>query len=82
MANERHAVAFVFGAALGGAIGAVYGLLNAPRAGIETRVELTERWHDVEQRTAEELADLESDVRDRIATEWSPKGSFERPARA
>ena len=42
------------GAAIGGAIGAVVGLLNAPRPGIETRTDLTERWHDVEERTAEE----------------------------
>ncbi len=82
MARERHAVAFVLGAAVGGAIGAIYGLLNAPRAGMETRLDLTERWHDVEQRTAREIADLESDVRDRIATEWAPRGGFEKPVRA
>ena len=82
MARERHAVAFVLGAAVGGAIGAIYGLLNAPRAGIETRIDLTERWHDVEQRTAQEIAGLESDVRDRIASEWAPRGGIERPARA
>jgi gas vesicle protein len=82
MARERHAVAFVLGAAIGGAIGAVYGLLHAPRAGIETRIDLTERWHDVEERTAHEIADLEAGVRDRIASEWAPRGGFERSARA
>ena len=63
MARERHAVAFVLGAAIGGAIGAVYGLLHAPRTGIETRIDLTERWHDVEERTAHEIADLQWDFR-------------------
>jgi gas vesicle protein len=82
VARERHAVAFVVGAALGGAIGAVYGLLNAPRPGFETRIDLTERWHDVEERTAHEIANLESEVRDRIPAEWSPSGGFERPVRA
>ncbi len=82
MAGERHAVAFVVGAAVGGAIGAVYGLLNAPRPGIETRVELTERWHDVEERTAEEVATVEAGMRDRLATEWLPRSRYEGPARA
>jgi gas vesicle protein len=82
MAKERHALAFVIGAAIGGAIGAVYGLMNAPRPGIDTRINLTERWHDVEERTAQEIANLESEVRDRIATEWSPQSRFGDPARA
>ena len=72
MAKERHPVAFVLGAAIGGAIGAVFGLMNAPRPGSETRAGLTERWHDVEERTAEGIANLETGVRDRIAPEWSP----------
>ncbi len=67
MARERHTVAFVVGAALGGAVGAVFGLLNAPRPGADTRADLAERWHDVEERTAQEIANLETEVRDRIA---------------
>jgi gas vesicle protein len=82
MAKERHAVAFVMGAAIGGAIGAIYGLMNAPRPGNDTRISLTERWHDVEERTAQEIANLETEVRDRIASEWSPQGHFGDPARA
>ena len=66
MARERHTVAFVVGAALGGAVGAVVGLMNAPRPGLETRAELTERWHDVEERAAQEIANLETEVRDRV----------------
>jgi gas vesicle protein len=77
MTNERHTVAFVIGAALGGAVGAVYGLLNAPRPGADTRASLTERWHDVGERTAEEIGNLETEVRDRIAPEWSPKGRID-----
>lgn len=82
MAKERHAVAFVVGAAIGGAIGAVYGLMNAPRPGIQTRADLTERWHDVEQRTAQEIANLETEVRDRVPAEWSPQGRFSEPSHA
>lgn len=76
MAKDRHTVAFVIGAALGGAVGAVYGLLHAPRPGVETRADLTERWHDVEERTAQEIANLESEVRDRLdtATDAAPHG--------
>lgn len=66
MAKERHPVAFMLGAAVGGAIGAVFGLLNAPRPGEETRLSLTERWHDVEERTAEGIAQVETEVRERV----------------
>jgi gas vesicle protein len=74
MARERNTVAFVIGAAVGGAIGAIYGLMNAPRPGVDTRANLTERWHDVEERAAEEFANLESEVRDRFAADSPPRG--------
>ena len=74
MARERHTVAFVVGAALGGAIGAVVGLMNAPRPGAETRADLTERWHDVEERAAQEIANLETEARDRVAPETPAHG--------
>jgi gas vesicle protein len=77
MAKERHTVAFVVGAALGGAIGAVFGLMNAPRPGAQTRADLTERLHDVGERTAHEIANLESEVRDRVAPEWSSHGRID-----
>jgi gas vesicle protein len=76
MAKERHTVAFVLGAALGGAIGAVVGLMNAPRPGAATRAELTERWHDVEERAAQEIANLETEVRDRVAPETPTHGGL------
>jgi gas vesicle protein len=86
MVKERHTIAFVVGAALGGAIGAVYGLMKAPRAGAQTRAELTERWHDVGERSAQEIANLETEVRDRVAPEWSLHGRIDvrhdSPARA
>ena len=77
MAKERHTVAFVVGAALGGAVGAIYGLMNAPRPGAQTRADLTERWHDVGERTAQEIANLETEVRDRVAPEWSSHGRID-----
>ncbi len=76
MAKERHTVAFVVGAALGGAIGAIYGLMNAPRPGADTRADLTERWHDVEERTAQEIAELETDVRERFAPDSPAQGGI------
>ncbi len=66
MAKERHPVAFLLGAAVGGAVGAVYGLLNAPRAGTETRSGLTERWHEIEDRTEQSIAEIESQVNERV----------------
>jgi gas vesicle protein len=76
MARERHTVAFVLGAALGGAAGAVFGLMNAPRPGADTRADLTERWHDVEERAAQEIANLETEVRDRVAPEEPARGGL------
>lgn len=76
MAKERHTVAFVVGAAIGGIVGALYGLFNAPRPGDATRADLTERWHDVEERTAQEIAHFEDEVRDRIPSEWAPGGDI------
>lgn len=72
MAKERHSTAFLVGAILGGAVGAVVGLMKAPRPGAETRFDLSERWHDVEELAAEELVNIESEVRDRLASEWTP----------
>jgi hypothetical protein len=66
MAREGHPTAFILGAALGGALGAVYGLLNAPRPGPQTRAALTERWHDVEERAAEQIAQVETELRERV----------------
>jgi gas vesicle protein len=67
MAKERHPVAFLLGAAIGGAVGAVYGLLNAPRAGIETRADVTERWHQLEDQTEQSVAEIETQVTERVS---------------
>jgi gas vesicle protein len=74
MAKERHTVAFLVGAALGGAAGAIYGLLHAPRPGEVTIAELTERWHEIEDRAAEEIAVVESEVRERVGFDRPPAG--------
>ena len=66
MAKERHPVAFLLGAAVGGAVGAIYGLMNAPRAGVETRAGLTERWHEIEDRTEQGIVEMESEVNTRV----------------
>ncbi len=71
--QEDHSVAFVVGALIGGTVGAIFGLMKAPRPGVETRFDLTERWHDVEELAAEELVNIESEVRDRLASEWAPR---------
>jgi hypothetical protein len=53
---------------------------------VQTRADLTERWHDVGERTAQEIANLETEVRDRVAPEWSSHGRIDvrldNPARA
>ena len=72
MAKERHRTAFVVGAILGGAVGAVLGLMKAPSSGAETRFDIGERWHDVEELAAEELVNIETEVRDRLPSEWTP----------
>lgn len=72
MAKEEHSTAFLVGAILGGAVGAVLGLMKAQRPGAETRFDLSERWHDVEELAAEELVNIETEVRDRLASEWTP----------
>jgi gas vesicle protein len=66
MAKERHPVAFLLGAALGGACGAVYGLLNAPRAGAKTRADLTERWHQIEDQAERGIVEIETQVNERV----------------
>ena len=76
MAKERHTVAYVLGAALGGAAGAIFGLMNAPRPGAQMRADLTERWHDVEERAAQEIANLEMEVRDRVVPEEPAGGGL------
>ena len=43
MADERHDVAFVVGALLGGLAGATVTLFNAPQAGAQTRAQLAEQ---------------------------------------
>ncbi len=70
--QEDHSVAFVVGAILGGAVGAIFGLMKAPRPGAETRFDLKERWHDVEELAAEEFVNIETEVRERLASEWTP----------
>ena len=77
MAKERHPVAFLVGAVLGGAAGALFGLINAPRPGPRTRADLTERWHDVEERAAQEMAHLESEVRDRGGQDQTAEAEVE-----
>lgn len=69
MAQERHPVAFLIGAAVGGVFGGIVGLLNAPRPGPETRARLSERWHDVEELTAQGIARVEGEVQEHLGQE-------------
>ena len=81
MAKERHPVAFLLGAAIGGAVGAVYGLLNAPRSGAETREDLTERWHEIEDRTEQSIAEIETQVSERV-DQMVGSATMDGPARS
>ncbi|MFN8590710.1 MAG: hypothetical protein U0031_04540 [Thermomicrobiales bacterium] len=71
MTNEKHVVAFLVGAAVGGALGGLVALMNAPRPGAETWARYMERWHDIEERTAQQLANVDQQVSERVR--------FERP---
>lgn len=65
-ANDRHTAALVAGLLIGGATGAVYGLLNAPRPGAATRAALEAGWNDLLELTAEGIAALDNRVRARL----------------
>jgi gas vesicle protein len=81
MAKERYPGAFLLGAAIGGVIGGVYGLLNAPRSGDVTRANLTERWHELEDQTERKIAGLETEVSERV-DQVAGGATMDRPARA
>ena len=81
MAKEQYPVAFLLGAAVGGAVGAIYGLLKAPRAGAETRAGLTERWHQIEDQTEQSIAEIESQVNERVE-QIVGSATMDGPARA
>jgi gas vesicle protein len=72
MVKERHPVAFLVGAAVGGLIGGLYALRTAPRPGAETWARLTERWHDVEERTTEGIAKFDIEVHDHVSSNQPP----------
>ena len=63
MADERHGVAFVVGATLGGVAGAVATLLNAPQAGVSTRTRIGERAGALLRQADEATRGLRADAR-------------------
>jgi gas vesicle protein len=69
MAKDRHVVAFLVGAALGGAAGAVYGLLHAPGRGDELWAAWTERWQEVGDLAADAMARREAAEIDRLVVD-------------
>ena len=56
--NQSKVGAFVGGALLGGALGAVLGLLMAPRSGTETRHQLAEGIADIREKSAKMVEDV------------------------
>lgn len=66
---ESHGGTFVLGLLLGGAAGALYGLLNAPNRGADSRAGLAGIWQDAVELTAEGLAEADNRVRSRLAGE-------------
>lgn len=72
MATERHPVAFLVGAAIGGLFGGYYGLRHARRPGAETWARLTERWHDVGEQAGQTIAQFDNTVRGRVSANDPP----------
>ena len=72
MAGERHDAAFIVGAVLGGLAGAGGPLFWAPQSGAQTRAQLTERWHDANERLVQGIAALDARARDLLGQDDGP----------
>lgn len=66
MAEERHDVAFIVGAALGGIAAAAATLLSAPRSGAATRADVTSRFSMVSERVSDFVGSNDDEVRKRL----------------
>lgn len=53
--NEGRLINFIAGVLIGGAVGALTGLLVAPKAGAETRHQLAEGLHDTQEKASKFL---------------------------
>jgi gas vesicle protein len=57
---------FFLGAIFGATLGAIGGILFAPKAGVETRKDLTDKANDLAQQAKNKAGDVASDVKDQI----------------
>lgn len=64
--NKSGFGAFLGGALLGGALGAVLGMLLAPRSGVETRHQLSEGMMDVREKSSKLMEDVRGTAGDRF----------------
>ena len=71
--NKMSLSRFVAGFAIGGAIGAIAGILLAPRSGEETRKMLSDSAHDMVRRADETAKQIQSKADDAV-TELQKKG--------
>jgi gas vesicle protein len=63
VAAGRHETAFIVGAIIGSAAGAVYGLLNAPQTGWRTRADLSGYAEEMGDRLAARVETARSELR-------------------
>jgi len=73
--NQGKFGAFLGGALLGGALGAVLGLLMAPRSGTETRNQLTEGLGDMREKGAKMVEDVRDNAGTRLGSLKDKLGS-------
>lgn len=60
--NNSYTKGFVFGAIIGGAVGAITALLLAPKSGAELRKEIADKTLDAYDKTAEYIQNVAADV--------------------
>lgn len=65
--NDHTGRNIAVGALLAGAVGYVAGILTAPKSGKETRADIADKAGDLKQAAAEEIAELQGELKDLLA---------------
>ena len=65
--NDHTGRNIAIGALPAGAVGYVAGILTAPKSGEETRADIADKAGDLKQAAAEEIAELQGEIKDLLA---------------